>query len=312
MRWLLGGLAVVLVCAGGAAGLYRTFVPGASCSPPGDEAGLLRSYDAEPVLSTPPVQGGPTFAYATQRYCDNVGVDALAPADDTERWTEFRTPGSWPSKTLRARYDPVSAVSGWAYVRQADDVPGRGDTCFTVIIHGTPYCLGDGVEYCKNIDGVTSFLWVTSEFRPAENHTSHIRVAIDAQWNTRTCPTPPASASDSADTTLTARRGVGYLVIKTHGEVRQVLELTAYRRSSAKNGRARPRNNDTLRDRRTRERAGIRSHPSPAASSMDVARSGGGGDDLRKCSPPPPPKLDPDHNTPIFCPITPSKDTVAV
>src|SRR5690348_12363791 len=116
--WILVGLAVVAVCAGCGLVVYKAAVPGGPCSAPAKEAEVLRAYEAEPVLSTPPVQGDPTIAYATQRYCDNVGVDALAPADNTERWTEFKTPGSWPSKALRARYDPVAAASGWAYVRQ--------------------------------------------------------------------------------------------------------------------------------------------------------------------------------------------------
>lgn len=180
--------------------VYRAVVPGAFCSAPGGEAAVLRAYLAEPVMSTPPRPGGaPAIEGGTVSFCGLVGVDHIRPAHYTAQWVRFQTTGWWPSAALRARYDPVAAHDGWSYVRQADESPAQPGTCFGVAVNGVSYCEGDGVGYCKRVDGVVSFLYVTGHSRgDVPNLAANIHVEIDAQWTTRTCPTTLGGGSPTS------------------------------------------------------------------------------------------------------------------
>lgn len=187
-NWILGGLILAIVGVGGALVAYRAVMPDPSCTAPAQEADVLRSYATEPVISTPPVPGGPPGTPGTSTYCHLVGTEHFHPSHDTGYWTDFQTTGWWPAKMLRARYDAIAAASGWTYVQQADERPGH-DVCFVATVNGTRYCEGEGVQYCKVVDGVISLLDVTgTSRRDVANFPALIKVEIDAQWNTTACP----------------------------------------------------------------------------------------------------------------------------
>lgn len=187
-NWILAGLVLAVVGVGGALVAHRAVVPEAFCTAPGKEADVLRSYAAEPVISAPPVPGGPPGTPGTSTYCHLVGTEHFHPSRATGRWTDFQTTGWWPSKTLRARYDSIAAASGWTYVQQADEGPGR-DACFVATVRETRYCEGEGVQYCKIINGVISLLDVTGTSRgDIASFPALIKVEIDALWNSTACP----------------------------------------------------------------------------------------------------------------------------
>lgn len=67
--------------------------------------------------------------------------------------------------------------------------PENAGTCFVVELAGTPYCLGNGVEYCKLVDGVVTFLIVSGESRnDRPNLPASLTVELDAQWDLTSCP----------------------------------------------------------------------------------------------------------------------------
>lgn len=195
-------LVVALVCIGGVVVGWPQLTqvwsrlhpprPG-PCATPSGEAQLLRAYQREPALATPPSDTPPPATPSRgglYHYCDSIGVDRPAWALGTEVWRDYDATGRWPSDRLRSRYQSVAAAGGWSYIRQADE-DSVNRTCFTVLHGGTPYCEGNGVLYCRAIEGVTTFLEISDQPQPdPDNSSTSIRIEVEAQWNVAACPPP--------------------------------------------------------------------------------------------------------------------------
>jgi len=192
--WLVVGVVVVvgygvaLELTGGEHGEVPHPPP---CTAPSGEAQVLRDYAREPVLvAKPRPDANPPspYLYFPVTYCKNIGVDGPHPALYTLRESQFQTVGYWPSATLRTRYDRLARSGGWPYVRQADADPD-GVGCFAVTLDNTGFCQGSGVEYCKVVDGVVSFLDISSASREdIPGHSASVTVDIVARWDLRACP----------------------------------------------------------------------------------------------------------------------------
>jgi hypothetical protein len=193
------GLVVVvtLVCVGGVVlgwpGLTRVWRENhpEPCATPSGEAQLVAAYQREPALATPPDDTTPPAGPSRggiYHYCDSVGVDRPTWALGTDVWRDYDTTGRWPADRLRSRYQGVAAAGGWSYIRQADEDQATG-TCFTLQHGGTGYCEGNGVLYCRAIEGVTTFLEISDQPQPSPAYAS-VRIQVEAQWNVAACPPP--------------------------------------------------------------------------------------------------------------------------
>jgi uncharacterized cupin superfamily protein len=190
---VLGGIGFVLVHMAGGIDARPGFE---RCTAPPREAQVIGDYARDPALRIPPkaenTPATPMMLYP-QRYCDNVGVDATRWAMVTAERATYQTSGFFPSARLRSRYEPVARAGGWSYVRQGDE--DQAGSCFWVEHAGTRYCQGNGVEYCKLVDGVVTFLLISGESRKdIPDFRAFLDVDLEAQWDLTACPpsTPPA------------------------------------------------------------------------------------------------------------------------
>jgi hypothetical protein len=188
-----------LVCGGAVVAAWPQLIyiyrqnhpPGAApCATPSGEAQLLQAYQREPALATPPDDTTPQAAPlrgGLYHYCDSVGVDRPTWALATDVWRDYDATGRWPAARLRSSYEGVAAARGWSYIRQADEDQATG-SCFTVQHGGTGYCEGNGVLYCRAIEGVTTFLEISDYPQPGLDALTSVRILVEAQWNVAACP----------------------------------------------------------------------------------------------------------------------------
>ncbi|GAA5198944.1 hypothetical protein GCM10023322_73440 [Rugosimonospora acidiphila] len=202
-------ISAVVVCllAGVAAYVWHSR-SASDCQPPPNEDALLAAFRAEPVFRfVPPyatLQGSPTSERGCQRLTEKVTVrgkeqDAYVGDTSTKVAATFDLGVSFGQDQITAMYDAGLRGRGW--------MPQQAD--FPQVIPGDYQA---GLFYCKNIDGVPSFLWIDERWIGPSQGTAPRGGAAPS-------PTSPFDREGTISISIHAQSGVGCLPSPTESSV---------------------------------------------------------------------------------------------
>ncbi|GAB7036469.1 hypothetical protein JCM9533A_03160 [Catenuloplanes niger JCM 9533] len=162
------GVAVVLVVGAGVIAWEMV-----TCSPPREQAEMVKRFQADPLLDTVPPDGRFAGEYARTYSCDsgfgNGGGGSLTGPGFAEVGKRYNTPAAYTYDDLRRQFDQPARAAGWVndpgrtypeaghlgYCRQVGNrlVHARvGSTDRTAWIEGSP---GSGIEgSCQRADAL--------------------------------------------------------------------------------------------------------------------------------------------------------------
>ncbi|OZV84525.1 hypothetical protein CA850_01340 [Micromonospora echinospora] len=91
------------------------------CSPPRDQADMIKLYEADPLLAVAPHDGQLVDEYAHSFTCDSGHGGSPTGPGFAEVMRRYQTPDAYSVDQLRQRFDEPATAAGWRIVRDRTD-----------------------------------------------------------------------------------------------------------------------------------------------------------------------------------------------
>ncbi|MFU8875001.1 hypothetical protein [Micromonospora sp. SL4-19] len=170
-RIVAGAVVVAVLLA--LAAMTVQVTPWWSCNfPPSDQAAAVTAYQKDPAFSLAPPDGRLLMETATTRACDHrvpQNREESAGPQFAAVWRQYSVDRSYTVDELVALAGPEAEAAGWHYLISQHDA-------------GMAF-----LRYCKAINGMTTWLDLTSLADGTPEHTSTLIVLIDGRPDNADC-----------------------------------------------------------------------------------------------------------------------------